>query len=88
MEFYKSEGLSRPVEIDFKSSPTTVFIRKNIEEIQKTDEETGETFTAYQYDEARVSKADYIAMLKERQDETDAAMLELILITFGGENDG
>ena len=88
MEFYKSEALSRPVEIDFKSSPTTVFIRKNVEEIQKTDEETGETFTAYQYDEARVSKTDYIAMLNERQDETDAAVLELILITFGGENDG
>ena len=85
MEFYKSESNVRPEAIDFESSPTTVYVRKNIRLEAVTDPETGERQTKYIYDEAKVSKMDYIAMLHERQEETDGALQELILATFGGE---
>lgn len=85
MEFYKSESLEKPVTLDFSSSPTTVYIRKNIEQVEKKDTNTGNTQIVWEYDEARVSKTDYIAELKSRQDETDEAVQELILAMYGGE---
>ena len=85
MEFYKSESLEKPVTLDFSSSPTTVYIRKNIEQVEVDDVETGEKKMVWKYDEAKVSKTDYIAELKSRQDETDEAVQELILAMYGGE---
>lgn len=79
------EQETRPEELDFTSSPTTVFIRRNIEEVERTDPETGETKTMYAFDEIQMPKADYIKTLHDRQDETDEALQELILATFGGE---
>lgn len=85
MEFYKSESLEKPVTLDFSSSPTTVYIRKNIEQVDVDDVETGEKKMVWKYDETKVSKTDYIAELKSRQDETDEAVQELILAMYGGE---
>lgn len=85
MTFYKSESTVRPKLIDFESSPTTVYIRKNIERITKEDPETHETQSFYEYDEAKVSKTDYISILHTKQEESDAALQELILTFFGGE---
>lgn len=85
MVFYKSESLERPVALDFVSSPTTVYIRRNIEQVSVEDAETGETKLVWRYDECRMSKEDYIAELQSRQDETDEALQEVILAMFGGE---
>lgn len=83
--YYKSESQIRPKTIDFESSPTTVYIRKNIEELTRTDPETRQANTIYQYDEATISKTDYISVLHTKQEESDAALQELILTFFGGD---
>lgn len=85
MQFYKSESMTRPNELDFTSSDTTVFIRRNIREEIVTDEMSNEQQTKYIYDEAKIPKTEYIQTLHERQEETDEALQELILATFGGE---
>lgn len=81
----KGEANFCPELIDFTSSPTTVFIRHNIQEINQTNPETGVEQTVYQWDEVQMSKAEYIQTLHERQEQTDEALQELILMTFGGE---
>lgn len=85
MEFYKSESDTRPEEIDFTSSPTTVYVRKNITVVPYDDSDSDERRIKYVYDEMKVSKTDYIATLHERQEQTDDALQELILATFGGD---
>lgn len=54
-----SESDTMPEEIDTTSSPTTVYLRKNIRTEEHTDPETGETRTVYVYDEAKVPRKDY-----------------------------
>lgn len=85
MTFYHFTNDTRPDDIDFSSSPTTVFIRRNIAETTKEDPETGEIKTVFEYDEAQIPKTEYIQNLHDRQEETDEALQELILVTFGGE---
>lgn len=85
MVFYKSESNEKPELLDFTSSPTTVYIRRNLEEVEVEDAETGDTRLVWRYDECRMSKEDYIAELQSRQDETDEALQEVILAMFGGE---
>ena len=85
MTFYHFINDTQPDDIDFSSSPTTVFIRRNITETTKEDPETGEIKTVFEYDEAQVPKTEYIQNLHDRQEETDEALQELILVTFGGE---
>lgn len=59
LEYKKSESTIYPQLIDTTSSKTTVYLRKNVEEKQREDEITDETYTYYEYLEAKVSKADY-----------------------------
>lgn len=86
MTFYHFVNDTRPDDIDFLSSPTTVFIRRNIEETTREDPETGEIKTVFEYDEAQVPKTDYIQTLYNHQEETDEALQELILSIFGGDS--
>ena len=82
----KSQAGQSPALLDTTSSKKVVYIRKNVEEVEKKDEETGETYTVYQYDECRISKTDYIHTLHDRPEETDEALQEMILAVFGGED--
>ena len=50
MKTFKSESGTMPQPIDDTSSPTTVYVNENVIEVERTDEETGETTTVYQYD--------------------------------------
>lgn len=59
LEYHKSESDMMPVEIDTISSPTTVYLRKNIRTEEYSDPETGEARTVYVYDEAKVSRQAY-----------------------------
>ena len=85
MIYQKSEYNEKPLAVDFSSSPTTVYLRRNIEQVEKEDPETKEVVLVWQADEATISKTDYIAILQSHQEETDEALQELILATFGGE---
>ena len=59
LDYYPSESDTMPDETDTESSPTTVYLRKNIHTEERTDPETGETRIVFVYDEAKVSRKDY-----------------------------
>ena len=59
LEFYKSSSSVKPELIDATSSKKVVYIRQNIVEVQKDDT------TFYEYDEAKLTKAEYQEYLKE-----------------------
>lgn len=79
MTYYKATSNDYPQSVDITSSPTTVYFRKNIKAVEVEDEMTGSNRTEYHYDEAAVTKDEYITMLHERQEVTDEALQELIL---------
>ena len=59
LKFYKSSSSVKPELIDATSSKKVVYIRQNIVEVQKDDT------TFYEYDEAKLTKAEYQEYLKE-----------------------
>ena len=79
MNYYKATSNDYPQLVDITSSPTTVYLRKNIKAVDVEDEMTGNTRTEYHYDEAAITKDEYINMLHEQQEVTDEALQELIL---------
>ena len=79
MTYYKVTSNDYPQLVDITSSPTTVYFRKNIRAVDVEDEMTGNTRTEYHYDEAAITKDEYINMLHEQQEVTDEALQELIL---------
>ena len=79
MNYYKVTSNDYPQLVDITSSPTTVYLRKNIKAVDVEDEMTGNTRTEYHYDEAAITKDEYINMLHEQQEVTDEALQELIL---------
>ena len=59
MKTFKSESGTMPLPIDDISSPTTVYVNENVIEGVRTDEETGETTTIYQYDVRLFSREEW-----------------------------
>ena len=60
ISYYKAHSTERPLEVDTTSSKNGVYLRKNIQEIQQETQEGG-TETAYEYDEAYLTKSEYAA---------------------------
>lgn len=65
LEYYKSSSTVKPELIDDSSSKYVTYLRKNIVEKQVTDEMSEETHTVYEYDEAKLTKAEYKQYLTE-----------------------
>ena len=65
LNYKKSQSSVKPDLVDTTSSKTTVYIRQNIVENQRTDEMSGETSTFYEYQEAKLTKEEYQEYLKE-----------------------
>lgn len=82
MNYYKSISNERPQAVDNTSSPTTVYLRKNIEAIEIEDVETGNKRTEYHYEEAAVSKDEYIDMLRSQIEDAESILANIL---FGGE---
>ena len=59
LDYYQSESDTMPDEIDTTSSPTTVYLRKNIRTEERQDIETETSRTVYVYDEAKAARQDY-----------------------------
>lgn len=59
MEWIKSESTVIPETVDTTSSKTMVYLRRSIEEKQRTDEVSGESITYYEYEEAKLTHAEY-----------------------------
>lgn len=60
-----TESVGRPAEVDDTSSPTSVFLAKNIVEKQRESMD-GETETYFEYQCAVLSNAEYTAYLEEQ----------------------
>ncbi len=57
---YKTvQSTKKPLEIDVSSSSGGIYLRRNIETIETTDETTGETSTKYEYQEAFLTQSEY-----------------------------
>lgn len=54
----------RPLEIDTTSSKSVVYLRKNIERVEKEDEQ-GVKYEVWSYDEAKLTQAQYSLYLQE-----------------------
>ena len=58
MKFIYSESVDMPLSIDEASSPTTVYVRNDIQELTKEDED-GAIQTYYKYKEAQCTKEEW-----------------------------
>ena len=65
LKYVKSQSSVKPDLVDTTSSKTTVYLRKNIVEIKRTDEMFGEEITFYEYEEAKLTNEEYTEYLKE-----------------------
>ena len=86
--WYRTEITSKPELQDTTSSKVYNYDRRNIVEEQRTDEK-GNVTTAYVFEERKVKKEDwdsYLEMkeLKERQDVSDQALQDAILMIMEG----
>lgn len=81
IQYHKSQATERPVELDTESSKVAVIIRKNIKEVSKVDPETQQTETYFEYDEAILTKEEYI--IYQESLETQLAIAELAEALLG-----
>ena len=65
LNYIKSQSSVEPDLVDTTSSKTTVYIRQNIVENIKKDEMSGKETVFYEYEEAKLTKAEYQEYLKE-----------------------
>ena len=65
LNYVKSSSSVKPDLIDTTSSKVVVYLRQNIVENIKTDEMSGEETVFYEYEEAKLTKAEYQEYLKE-----------------------
>ena len=65
LKYVKSQSSVKPDLVDATSSKVVVYLRKNIVENKKTDEMSGKETVFYEYEEAKLTKAEYKEYLKE-----------------------
>ena len=65
LNYVKSSSSVKPDLVDTTSSKVVVYLRQNIVENIKTDEMSGEETVFYEYEEAKLTKAEYKEYLKE-----------------------
>ena len=81
IEYKRVEGSQeeKPLAIDTVSSETTVYIRKNIQRIEKKDEQSGNTYEMWEYDEAQLTREQYTDYLTEQLQKTQEAVDFLLM---------
>lgn len=62
--WYRSESTVKPLEVDTTTSKKYIYLRKNIEESQMKNDD-GESYTVFNYDEAKLTQEEYEIYLKE-----------------------
>ena len=65
LNYIKSQSSVKPDLVDTTSSKVVVYLRQNIVENIKTDEISGKETVFYEYEEAKLTKAEYQEYLKE-----------------------
>lgn len=75
--WYKSQSTVRPITPDTTSSHYYVYLRKNIEQIE-TEDESGNTYIMYEYDELKIPKEMYPLYAAEQKDRADIEYLAMM----------
>ena len=85
--WYKAQGMEIPSTIDEKSSQVYVYVRKNINVEQKTNENAN-TETIYVWDEAKIPKEIFDIFKAQTDSEVRIADIEDTLadMLFGGDD--
>lgn len=65
----KSSSTVRPAEVDYESSPTTVYLHRKIKETEQ------EGTTWYEYEEAKLSPAEYTVYAAEQSRQDNLAIM-------------
>lgn len=86
--WYKAESSELPSTIDDTSSRVYVYVRKNINVEQRTDE-SGEIITVYVYDEIKIPKEVYEIFKLESENERRISDIGDVLadMLFGGDEE-
>lgn len=72
IEWYKSESTVKPKEVDYESSPTTVYLHRKI----KSEEREGVTW--FTYEEAKLTPAEYTVYAAEQSREDNLAIMSAL----------
>ena len=76
-EWQKESCVLRPVELDFETSEGHVIQRKDIVEVEKTDEDTGEVRTEYQCLMRFLTVKEYAMEIQEDNEATKQILADL-----------
>lgn len=77
MNWYYVESNTRPATIDETSSKKYVYVRRNIEQRERTGE-TGETETYWAWEEQKIPKGDYLIYKIEMQNAANLDYLAMM----------
>lgn len=69
IEWYKSSSTVRPAEVDYESSPTTIYLHRKIKETER------EGIIWYEYEEAKLTPAEYAIYAAEQAREDNLAIM-------------
>ena len=58
-EYHEGTQSVKPLAVDTVSSATAVYLRRNIEQVIKTDPESGEKTAVWRYEEAKLTLPEY-----------------------------
>ena len=78
LKYIKSQSSVKPDLVDTTSSKVVVYLRQNIVENVKTDEISGEESVFYEYEEAKLTKAEYQEYLKELNGSDTLQTIEIL----------
>ena len=72
--------MEKPAEIDRVSSPTTVYLRRNIKEVELKQENTEEVVKTWQYEEAEMTTEEYenMTLMQKVITENTAGIVESV----------
>lgn len=78
IEWKKSESTIRPKEVDYESSLSSVYVRKNIKTEIREELESQETTLYYIYDEAVLTPEEYTVYAAEQAHDENLAIMSAL----------
>ena len=73
INWYKSSSTVRPVEVDYESSPTTIYLHRKITETER------EGVIYYEYEEAKLTPAEYTIYAAEQTRQDNLAIMSALV---------
>lgn len=88
-QHHEGSQATKPLLIDTNSSKSIVYLRENVEEITKKDEQSGEEYSIWSYDEAQLTLEEYevykseaAAQLTAKVSDDNIALMEAVAETY------